>query len=210
MDLFDHQLNAAPLNVLPIEGEAYYYGAVVRQELADQYLERVLSEIAWENDQLFIFGREIITKRKVAWYAEQPFSYTYSNTTKTARAWTPVLLDLKAVAERASGETYNACLLNLYHDGGEGMTWHSDDEVDLQKNGAIASLSFGAERRFSFKHKSTKQRISLNLHHGSLLVMRGETQTHWLHQLPPTKKVKSARVNLTFRTIVGYGDRNVQ
>jgi len=92
--------------------------------------------------------------------------------------------------------------LNLYHDGDEGMAWHSDDEKTLAKNAAIASFSFGAERKFSFKHKHTKETVSLVLENGSLLVMKGATQTNWLHRLPPTKKIQEPRVNLTFRTIV--------
>ncbi len=106
------------------------------------------------------------------------------------------------MVEQKTGETFNFCLLNLYHDGNEGMAWHSDGEKDLKKNGAIASLSFGAERKFAFKHKQTKETVSLTLEHGSLLVMSGSTQSYWLHRLPPTKKIFQPRVNLTFRTIV--------
>jgi alkylated DNA repair dioxygenase AlkB len=106
------------------------------------------------------------------------------------------------VAERLTGETYNSCLLNLYHNGSEGMAWHSDGEKDLKKDGAIASLSFGAERKFAFKHKAMGNRVDVLLEHGSLLVMKGTTQRFWLHRLPPTKKINSSRVNLTFRTIV--------
>jgi len=112
------------------------------------------------------------------------------------------LKKLKEIVESKSAETYNSCLLNLYHDGSEGMAYHSDGEKDLKKNGAIASISLGAERKFSFKHKDTKETISLILQHGSLLVMKGETQANWLHRLPTTKKSNTPRVNLTFRTIV--------
>ena len=108
---------------------------------------------------------------------------------------------MKELIEQKTGEAYNSCLLNLYHDGSEGMAWHSDGEKELKKRGAIASLSLGAMRKFSFKHKTTKNVVSLDLKPGSLLVMKGETQQHWLHRLPPTKKVQEARINLTFRTI---------
>jgi alkylated DNA repair dioxygenase AlkB len=111
------------------------------------------------------------------------------------------LLELKVVAEKESGERYNSCLLNLYHSGEEGMAWHSDGEKDLKKNGAIASMSFGAERKFAFKHKQTQEIVPIILQHGSLLVMKDQTQTHWLHRLPPTKRVLNPRINLTFRTI---------
>ena len=118
-----------------------------------------------------------------------------------ALPWTEDLIALKCIAEAVSGETYNSCLLNLYHDGNEGMAWHSDGEKELKKNGAIASLSFGAERKFAFKHKLSKEVVAVQLSHGSLLVMKGETQTHWMHRLPPSKRITSPRINLTFRTI---------
>jgi alkylated DNA repair dioxygenase AlkB len=128
------------------------------------------------------------------------FEYTYSNRTKYAKPWTPNCW-LKQKCEEVSGETYNSCLLNLYHDGSEGMAYHSDGETDLKKHGAIASLTFGAERKFLFKHKTTKEKVEVFLENGSLLIMKGATQDNWLHRLPPTTKVKTPRVNLTFRTI---------
>jgi alkylated DNA repair dioxygenase AlkB len=190
------------LNLLPGGGIVNYFGRVIKQEEADLYLKALLSGIEWKNDEAVIFGRHILTKRKVAWYGDSEFSYTYSNIKKEALTWTPELLKLRKIVEEQSGETYNSCLLNLYHNGEEGMAYHSDGEKDLKKNGAIASLSFGAERTFAFRHKVTKERISIVLQHGSLLVMKGETQTNWLHRLPPTKRVHAPRVNLTFRTIV--------
>ena len=147
----------------------------------------------------------LLLKRKVAWYADskqgKPLSYTYSKTTKYSLPWTKTLLYLKDIVERQTGETYNACLLNLYHNGEEGMAWHSDGEKELKEQGAIASLSLGAVRKFAFKHKQSKEVVSLFLKPGSLLVMKGVTQKHWLHRLPPSKKVYDARINLTFRTI---------
>ncbi|WP_440066852.1 alpha-ketoglutarate-dependent dioxygenase AlkB family protein [Tenacibaculum discolor] len=201
MDLFS-QFDDVPKNLLPKDGTVNYYGIVLPKVEADHYYEVLLNSIEWRNDEAIIFGKRMITKRKVAWYAEQPFEYSYSNITKTALPFTKELLALKELVEKETGETYNSCLLNLYHDGSEGMAWHSDGEKDLKKNGAIASLSFGAERRFGFKHKQTKETVYKVLEHGSLLVMKDETQTHWLHRLPPTKKVHRPRVNLTFRTIV--------
>jgi alkylated DNA repair dioxygenase AlkB len=111
-------------------------------------------------------------------------------------------LELKNLVENETGETFNSCLLNLYHNGEEGKAWHNDGEVDLKKDGAIASLSFGAERKSAFKHKKTNEKVEFLLEHGSLLVMKDCTQTHWFHRLPLSKKIKTARVNLTFRTIV--------
>lgn len=200
MDLFNSEPDPL-INLLPHDGEVHYYGKLFCKQEADHYFDYLLNTIEWKNDEAIIFGKKIITKRKVAWYGDTDFEYTYSKITKRALCWTKELLALKLIAEERSGETYNSCLLNLYHTGDEGMAWHSDGEKDLKKNGAIASLSFGAQRKFAFKHKTTKETVSIILEHGSLLVMKGSTQTNWLHRLPPTKLVKSPRINLTFRTI---------
>lgn len=200
MKLFEPEVDSSK-NLLPADGTVNYYGKIFDHKASNDYLNRLLENIEWRNDEANIFGKKIITKRKVAWYGEKAFEYTYSNTTKRALPWTKDLLELKSKIEETTGETFNSCLLNLYHNGSEGMAWHSDGEKDLKKNGAIGSLSFGAERKFAFKHKISKEKVNLILEHGSLLVMKGTTQTHWLHRLPPTKKIHSARVNLTFRTI---------
>jgi alkylated DNA repair dioxygenase AlkB len=202
MDLFDSKIGKNK-NLLPKEGIVNYYGKVFSQKESDFYFENLLNTIEWKNDEAYIFGKKYITKRKVAWYGDRDFEYTYSNATKRALPWTEELLDLKQTIEEETKETFNSCLLNLYHTGEEGMAWHSDGETDLKKNGAIASVSFGAERKFAFKHRETKEKVELLLEHGSLLVMAGTTQSHWLHRLPPTKLVRRPRVNLTFRTIVG-------
>ena len=201
MQLFD--IEADPThNYLPYDGTVQYYGKVMQGLVADDYFDRLMHTIAWENDQAIIFGRRIITKRKVAWYGDQAFEYTYSNINKYALPWTKELLELKVLVESLTDESFNSCLLNLYHTGEEGMAWHSDDETDLKRDGVIASLSFGAERKFAFKHKHSKEKVELYLEHGSLLVMKDKTQSYWLHRLPPTKKINTARINLTFRTIV--------
>jgi alkylated DNA repair dioxygenase AlkB len=201
MDLFSIGFDENT-NVLPKDGIVNYYGKVFPDQEANHYLECLLSTIEWKNDEAVVFGKHIITKRKVAWYGDQDFEYTYSNTTKRALSWTKELLELKVVTENRTGEKFNSCLLNLYHSGDEGMAWHSDGEKDLKENGVIGSLTFGVERKFSFKHKQTKETVSIILEHGSLLVMKGTTQTYWLHRLPPTKRITKPRVNLTFRTIV--------
>lgn len=200
MDLFSKEEDELR-NLLSKDGTVNYYGKLFSTKQANGYFESLLNTIEWRNDEAIIFGKLIVTKRKVAWYGDSEFEYTYSNTTKKALPWTADLLELKAIVEEQTNETFNSCLLNLYHSGDEGMAWHSDGEKDLKKNGAIASLSFGAERKFSFKHKVEKTNVSLILEHGSLLVMKGTTQTHWLHRLPPTKMASKPRINLTFRTI---------
>lgn len=201
MDLFSPAFDAS-LNLLPRDGIVNYFGKIFLHQEADQYIESLLQTIEWKNDEAVIFGKRIITKRKVAWYGDKEFEYTYSNITKRALPWTNELLELKAITENISGATFNSCLLNLYHNGTEGMAWHSDGEKDLLKYGAIASVSFGAERKFLFKHKQTGESVSLTLEHGSLLIMAGTTQTNWLHRLPPSKTITKPRINLTFRAIV--------
>lgn len=201
MDLFNQTIDRHS-NWLPYDGTVNYYGRLLPRAQADHYLNSLLETIQWRNDEAVIFGKKIITKRKVAWYGDAPYEYTYSNTTKRALYWTADLLELKELIERETGEHFNSCLLNLYHNGEEGMAWHSDGETDLKKDGAIGSLSFGAERKFAFKHKQSKAKVEFVLEHGSLLVMKDATQTHWLHRLPPTKKVTAPRVNLTFRSMV--------
>jgi alkylated DNA repair dioxygenase AlkB len=198
MDLFSSEKIQ---NILPFNGITNYHGKILNKTQCDFYYNSLLENINWKNDEAIIFGKLIITKRKVAWYGDSEYDYTYSKITKKANLWTKELLALKEIVEKESNETYNSCLLNLYHSGEEGMAYHSDGEKMLKKNGAIASLSLGAERKFSFKHKKNKQRIDVFLENGSLLVMKEGTQTNWLHRLPPTKKVNSPRINLTFRTI---------
>ena len=200
MDLFSTESDSSK-NILPKDGIVNYHGIIMTKKLTNHYFETLMNTIEWKNDQAVIYGKLITTKRKVAWYGDTDFESTYSNITKKALSWTPELLELKTMAEVKTGEKFNSCLLNLYHNGEEGMTWHSDAEKDLKKNEAIGSLSFGAERKFAFKHKSTKETVSIVLEHGSLLVMKDTTQTNWLHRLPPTKLVHKPRVNITFRAM---------
>lgn len=158
MDLFNQDRHR---NVLPNDGTVHYLGMILNQDQANHYLQNLLREVPWKNDEAIIYGKHIITKRKVAWYGDKDFAYTYSNTTRFALPWTKSLFELKTKVETITQQKFNSCLLNLYHDGSEGMTWHSDDEEALGKNTTIASLSLGAERKFSFKHKRTKQTVSL-------------------------------------------------
>lgn len=200
-ELFESRIDPSA-NLLPCDGIVNYYGKIFSDQEADHYKHIFLNHIDWKNDTAVVFGKLITTRRKVAWYGDQSFKYRYSNVVREALPWTVELLQLKSLIEKQTLETYNSCLMNLYHSGAEGVGWHSDGEQDLKADGAIASLSFGAERKFVFKHKGSKQTVSILLEHGSLLVMKGATQRHWLHRLPPIKKIPIPRVNLTFRTIV--------
>lgn len=189
-------------NLLQKDGTAHYYGIIMSYKEASSYFDLLMENVSWKHDEAIILGKHIITKRMAAWYGDSEYLYTYSNATKQALKWTKELLELKRLVEHITLSRFNSCLLNLYHNGSEGLGWHSDDERSIEKNTPIASLSFGAERKFSFKHKRTKQTISLVLEHGSLLVMKDTTQMNWLHSLPKSNKINQARINLTFRTMV--------
>jgi alkylated DNA repair dioxygenase AlkB len=201
MNLFQYEPSH---NLLPFDGIVNYYGPILASGEAENYLNALLTTIPWRHDEAVIYGKRILTARKVAWYGDSEYSYTYSGTTKTALHWTPELQALKKLVEEKSACSFNSCLCNLYHDGTEGMSWHSDDEKMLGKNTTIGSFSLGAERKFCFRHKNKNNReiISTLLENGSLLVMKDSTQTFWQHSVPKTAKVNSPRINLTFRTIV--------
>lgn len=189
-------------NYLPQDGELYYWGPVVSATEAEQLTARLLLEVNWKNDIAVMYGKRIVTRRQYAWYADHCYEYRYSGVSRRAELWIPFINELKQLTEQHTGQVYNSCLLNLYPDGDTGMAWHSDDEQELKPNGSIASLSFGASRKFSLKHLSTKEKVELMLHSGELLEMRGVTQHYWQHCVPKTKKVDSPRVNLTFRQMV--------
>ena len=189
-------------NILPGNGLARYYARLLSPPEVSRYLNTFIETLQWQQDEVTMFGKKIITRRKVAWYGDSSLAYTYSGTTRYALPWTPQLLEVKNIVERACGHTFNTCLLNLYHNGSEAMGWHSDNEKELGNTPVIASVSLGAPRRFVFKHKKTKEKTEVLLEHGSLLIMEEETQQHWLHSLPATIRVKDLRVNLTFRNIV--------
>ncbi|MDA0767429.1 MAG: alpha-ketoglutarate-dependent dioxygenase AlkB [Verrucomicrobia bacterium] len=199
MDLFPPSPSA---NLLPRDGTVRYHGSIFSPAESRAILADLLENILWQHDEVVLFGKRIVTARQVAWFADKGIPYTYSGSTKHSRVWSPSLQSLKATVQQHTGARFNACLLNLYRHGNEGMSWHSDDEPSLQPNAPIASLSFGAERRFRFRHKKTRETVSLVLGHGSLLEMRDETQSHWQHCLPKTTKVTTPRINLTFRRML--------
>jgi alkylated DNA repair dioxygenase AlkB len=188
-----------PLNIIHQDGIAFYHEKVISDEQIKPLYDELLNEINWENERVVMFGKEIITKRKVAFYSDESIVYTYAGKTKIGLPWKDPLILLKNIIESKTKEKYNACLLNLYHNGEEAMGWHSDNEKEIVANSSIASLSIGASRKFSFKHKVTKETISIQLENGSLLEMKGTIQSHWLHALPKSKKITESRINLTFR-----------
>lgn len=185
--------------LLPYDGKLIYIPSISIIEETNQYLDNLMNNDSWRNDVVSMYGKKIVTNRKVAWWGDKPYPYTYSNNQKVADTWPDEVKRIKSRIEKAANEKFNSCLGNLYLDGDIGMSWHSDDEPELQKEGTIASYSLGAPRKFVFRHKQTKLKVEMVLQHGSLLLMKGRTQEYWQHALPKSKKVKTPRINLTFR-----------
>ena len=188
-----------PENLLPKDGIAIYHGIVFNEKEATSICKELFNTIPWKHDEVVMFGKKMITKRKVAWFADAGITYTYAGVKKAGLEWTAALLGIKQKVEKITQSNYNACLLNLYHEGEEGMGWHKDDEKEIVVGSSIASLSFGAVRKFAFKHGKTNDRIDIELANGSLLDMKGTIQANWYHALPKTTRIKQMRINLTFR-----------
>ena len=201
LDLFTQQYRPES-NLLPFDGEVYSYGPIFSIAQSNTFFEKLRQEINWQNDVVKMYGKTIECKRQTAWMGEDYFEYTYSGIVKRAELFTPLIAEIKNQIETVCKQKLNSCLLNLYKDGSEGMSWHSDNEKTMGEEPIIASLSLGAARKFSFKHNDNKQKIDLFLEHGSLIVMQGITQKHWKHALLPSSKVNSPRINLTFRNFV--------
>lgn len=169
---------------------------------ADDLLRITLHDIPWEQSRITLFGKQVAIPRLNAWYGDS--QYTYSGTTLPAKALSPALTCLKEKIERQFSIQLNSVLANLYRDGNDGMGWHSDNEKSLGDQPQIASVSLGESRRFLIRNKADKtNKTELVLEHGSLLIMRGDCQTHWEHAIPKTAKPKVQRVNLTFRYNIG-------
>lgn len=200
--LFETNPADCTLNLLPKDGCAHYYSGIFSEQKTTQLMNQLKESLAWESDRLVMFGKTITTRRQVAWVGEPSCSYTYSGITKSPQAWTPELLMIKARLEEISQSEFNSCLLNFYHDGDDGMGWHSDNEKELDASSPIASLSLGAKRKFAFRHKLDKTTISVFLENGSALMMHAPTQEFWHHALLKTKTIAEPRINLTFRKII--------
>lgn len=194
-------------NILPYDGIVNDYGIIFTPEEADVCLHTLLRDIPWRHDQVRLYGKTITTARQIAWYGEAGAAYTYSGITREPLPWTPFLRQLKEQVEQhlqtVSPTHFNACLLNRYRHGGEGIAWHSDSEAELGANTVIASLSFGATRKFAFRHNKTREKREILLHHGQLIVMRGSTQHYWQHAVMKSSRINEERISLTFRTYVG-------
>lgn len=196
-------LPGAHENLLPFHGEAFFYSRFFSQEESDHYLSRLPDEINWKQEPIKIFGKEVMQPRLTAWYGDANKKYSYSGITMEPQQWTPALLKIKNKIEMVSGIHFNSALLNFYRDGQDSMGWHRDNEKALGVNPVIASVSFGASRTFQFRNfKEKRITKSIKLTHGSLLLMKGETQHLWQHQLPKTNTKIGQRINITFRMII--------
>jgi hypothetical protein len=189
-------------NLLPKDGSVYYHPGVFDEVNSAHFMNTLAQSMSWRSDQLIMFGKVVTTRRKVAWVGDPNCTYTYSGVLKHPQAWTPELLIIKTKLEAITKSEFNSCLLNLYHDGNDGMGWHSDDEKELDAEAPIASLSLGAQRKFAFRHRRDKTTIPLFLENGSVLMMYPPTQEYWQHSLLKTKAITTPRINLTFRKII--------
>ena len=192
----DHQ------KIIKIEnGEYIYIPDFYDKVTADKYLTKLIDGIHWKQESMNMYGKEIPFPRLTAWYGDNEKPYSFSGITLQPHPWSPGLLKIKKDIEPKANVVFNSVLLNRYRDGTDSISWHTDAEKELGQNPVIASVNFGAERKFQLKHKDTAQRIDIILQHGSLLIMQGELQHYWKHQIPKTKKLLGERVNLTFRVI---------
>lgn len=189
-------------NILPYDGQVQDYGLILNTQDSEKYTQYFLQHLAWQHDEVILHGQYYKTDRKVVWYGDAEYQYRYSGMYKQALIWQPALLRLKHHIEKVVGHEFNSCLANLYENGLQAVGWHSDDEPSLvspDQQVVIASLSFGASRKFCFKHKSTQEKVEMMLQSGQLIVMRGQTQRFWKHAIMKSTKITEPRINLTFR-----------
>lgn len=182
-------------------GEYIYIPNFYDKSTADNYLERLIKDILWKQESMNMYGKKIPFPRLTAWYGDNDKPYSFSGITLNPNPWSKGLQKIKDDIEHKADVEFNSVLLNRYRDGNDSISWHTDAEKELGENPVIASVNFGAERKFQLKHIETDERINLVLQHGSLLIMQGALQHYWKHQVPKTKKKLGERVNLTFRVI---------
>ncbi|RFM35646.1 alpha-ketoglutarate-dependent dioxygenase AlkB family protein [Chitinophaga silvisoli] len=183
------------------DGELLYYPHFFRAEVADLYFRSLIMNIDWKQEGMMMYGKPVLFPRLMAWYGDAGSSYAFSGKRYEPAAWTKELQEIREQVSRPAGVVFNSVLLNLYRNGNDSMGWHADDEPELGPDPVIASVNFGATRRFMFRHQQAGLKYELNLTHGSLLIMKGSLQHHWQHQVPKTAKPIEERINLTFRVI---------
>jgi alkylated DNA repair dioxygenase AlkB len=191
-----------PLSLDLPDGDAVFFPVFFPPAVADHLLAELLATSAWRQDTVRLFGRAVPLPRLTAWHGDPDAAYSYSGIANAPAPWTPALLDVKRAVEPVCGVAFNGVLLNRYRTGRDGVSWHSDDEPEFGDDPVIASVSFGGTRAFQLRHKTRPGlRAAVELTHGSLLVMRGGTQRHWVHRVPKTAKPVAERINLTFRVV---------
>lgn len=182
-------------------GEYLHISNFFDKTTSDNYLQTLLNTIDWKQEKMNMYGKELLFPRLTAWYGDNDKPYSFSGITLKPKQWTTELLEIKSKVETKTDVLFNSVLLNRYRNGNDSISWHTDAEKELGKNPIIASVNFGATREFQLRHIQTKEKLSIQLSHGSLLIMLGELQHFWQHQIPKTKKPVSERINLTFRVI---------
>lgn len=188
------------LNVVE-NGEFLFYPDFFPKQLSDNYFQKLKNNIDWKQESMNIYGKKIPFPRLTSWYGDQEKAYTFSGLTLHPNAWFNELIEIKSLIEPIANIRFNSVLLNLYRNGNDSISWHSDAEKELGINPIIGSVNFGETRLFQLRHKETKEKIDFNLRNGSLLIMRGELQHYWQHQIPKTNKFVKERINLTFRVL---------
>jgi len=196
-------LDSGDSNFLPFQGETIFYPEFFQKDLADSYLEKLRTTLEWKHEPIRMFGKMVMQPRLTALYGDEGRPYGYSGISMNPTVWTLELSEMKESIQQFTGIEFTHVLCNYYRDGQDSMGWHRDNEAVLGKNPSIASLTFGATRMFQIRHYESKSRkIEIPLSHGSLLMMSGESQHYWEHQIPKTKKILGPRINLTFRKLL--------
>lgn len=191
----------SPQTIINQDGECLYYPNFFDQKESNSYLNKLYHKIEWSQEEMFIYGKQVKFPRLSAWYGEKEKTYSFSGKTYTPLVWNESLLAIKYKVEEFCNTSFNSVLLNLYRNGADSMGWHADNEQELGRNPTIASVNFGAARKFQLKHLMSKEKIEVVSEHGSLLIMKGKLQHYWQHQIPKTKLKVSERINLTFRKV---------
>jgi alkylated DNA repair dioxygenase AlkB len=189
------------INLLPYDGELYLIKQFYNLPESDFLFEQLKADLAWQEELIFIYGRWVKVPRLMCWYGDADAWYCYSGVNHQPRPWITVLQTIREKVEQQCQCTFNSVLANLYRDGKDSMGCHADNEKELGINPVIGSLSLGDQRLFALHHNKNKQKLNVFLGHGDLLVMAGTMQHHWKHSVPKTKKLKTPRINLTFRKI---------